>query len=71
EHYYTAIHHGGWGEGYGGGKNYGKLGAKLGASIQHPILWRFFGELDCEYAHMFSGGDRNQLLLCYRIGFKF
>ncbi|MBC7778387.1 MAG: hypothetical protein H7246_23345 [Phycisphaerae bacterium] len=71
EHYSSSLHSGGWVEGYGGSKDYGKLGAKLGASIQHPILWRFFGELDCEYAKMFSGGDRNQLLLSYRVGFKF
>ncbi|MEQ1666470.1 MAG: hypothetical protein ABL927_13965 [Bdellovibrionales bacterium] len=71
EHYFTSLHSGGWLEGYGGSQAYGKLGAKLGASIQHPILWRFFGELDCEYARMFSGADRNQLLLSYRIGFKF
>ena len=71
EYYGSSLHSGGWLEGYGAGKDYGKLGAKLGASIQHPILWRFFGELDCEYARMFSGADRNQLLLSYRIGFKF
>lgn len=71
EHYGSTLHSGGWKEGHGGSKDYGKLGAKLGASIQHPIIWRFFGELDCEYARMFSGGDRNQLLLSYRIGFRF
>lgn len=71
EHYASVPHSGGWLEGKGGSKAYGKFGAKLGASIQHPIIWRFFGELDCEYARMFSGGDRHQLLLSYRIGFRF
>ncbi|HLP92433.1 MAG TPA: hypothetical protein VK168_00245 [Saprospiraceae bacterium] len=71
EHYASLPHSGGWLEGIGGSKEYGKIGAKLGAAIQHPIIWRFFGELDCEYARMFSGGDRNQLLLSYRIGFRF
>lgn len=71
EHYYYFSGGGNWWEPYGGSKSYGKLGAKLGASLQHPIIWRFFGELDCEYARMFAGADRNQLLLSYRVGFKF
>ncbi|MBN8679192.1 MAG: hypothetical protein J0M29_13265 [Chitinophagales bacterium] len=71
EHYASVPHSNGWREGIGGSKEYGKIGAKLGAALQHPIIWRFFGELDCEYARMFSGGDRNQLLLSYRIGFRF
>jgi len=54
-----------------GHEAYSKLGAKIGASMRHPIVWRFFGELDCEYARMFSGADRNQLILSYRLGFRF
>jgi hypothetical protein len=71
EHYFYFGGGGGWKEAVQGSVDYGKLGAKLGASVQHPIIWRFFGELDCEYARMFSGADRNQLLLTYRVGFKF
>lgn len=67
--YYGSV--GFWEEPVSGYQAYGKFGAKLGASIQHPIIWRFFGELDCEYAKMFSGGDQTQMLLSYRIGFKF
>ena len=71
EHFYALVHSHGWGEAYGALYGYGKIGPMLGASIQHPIFWRFFGEMDCEYAHLFSGVDRNQLLLSYRIGFRF
>jgi hypothetical protein len=71
EHYFYFGGGGSWEEPVQGSVAYGKLGAKLGASISHPIIWRFFGELDCEYARMFTGADRNQLLLSYRIGFKF
>lgn len=71
EFYYSATHTGGWREAIVGNQYYGKWGARLGACIQHPIIWRFFGELGCEYARMFSGKDRNQLLLSYRIGIKF
>ena len=70
EHYSQTSASWGW-ESRGGVDEYGKIGVSIGASIQHPIIWRFFGELDCEYAKMFSGADRNQLLLSYRIGFKF
>lgn len=70
EHYSQTPASWGW-ESRGGIDEYGKIGVSLGVSIQHPIIWRFFGELDCEYAKMFSGADRNQLLLSYRIGFKF
>jgi hypothetical protein len=65
------IHSGGWGEAYGEIYEYSKIGPMVGASIAHPIIWRFFGELDCEYVHLFSGVDRNQMLLSYRIGFRF
>ncbi len=65
------IHAQGWGEGYGEIYEYSKIGPMVGASIAHPIIWRFFGELDCEYVHLFSGVDRNQMLLSYRIGFRF
>jgi hypothetical protein len=68
---HAGIHSGGWGEAYGEIYGYSKIGSMLGASIVHPIVWRFFGEIDCEYVHLFSGVDRNQLLLSYRIGFKF
>jgi hypothetical protein len=49
------------------------LGATLGFSLSHPILWRFFGEFDCSYGRMFSKYkvDPNQLLLVYRLGFRF
>jgi hypothetical protein len=59
EHYFYFGSGGSWKEPVQGSVGYGKLGAKLGASVQHPIIWRFFGELDCEYARMFSGADRN------------
>lgn len=67
----ASVHSQGWGEAYGEIYEYSKIGPTLGASIAHPIFWRFFGEIDCEYAHLFSGVDRNQLLLFYRIGFRF
>ena len=68
---YYRITSGGWSEGYGEIYDYSKIGPMFGASIAHPIIWRFFGELDCEYVHLFSGVDRNQMLLSYRIGFRF
>ena len=71
EHFYSLIHSNGWGEAFGALYGYGKIGAMFGASIVHPIVWRLFGEIDCEYAYLFSGVDRNQLLLSYRIGFRF
>lgn len=51
--------------------DYGRLGVKLGATISHPIYRRFFGSLDAEYAGMWNGADRNQLLLAYRLGIRF
>ncbi|MDO8970420.1 MAG: hypothetical protein Q7U74_07015 [Saprospiraceae bacterium] len=64
-------HSGGWYESFGTIDDYGKVGASMGISIAHPIFWRIFGELDSEFAKMFSGVDRNQLLLSYRIGIRF
>ena len=60
-----------WQEPVWGGEPYAKLGGIIGISARHPIVWRFFGELDCEYARMFSGADQNQLILSYRLGFRF
>jgi len=68
---YYRITSGGWSEAYGEIYDYSKIGPMVGGSIAHPIIWRFFGELDCEYVHLFSGVDRNQMLLSYRIGFRF
>jgi hypothetical protein len=68
---YYRITSGGWSEAYGEIYYYSKIEPMFGASIAHPIIWRFFGELDCEYVHLFSGVDRNQMLLSYRIGFRF
>ncbi len=68
------YHYGGGFTGLGsvlGDESYTKMGGIIGASVRHPIVWRFFGELDCEYARMFSGADKNQLILSYRLGFRF
>jgi hypothetical protein len=71
KHIRSRVHSKGWGESYGEIYGYRKIVGILGASIVHPIFWRFFGELDCEYAHFFSGVDRRQLLLSYRVGIRF
>ena len=60
-----------WLESYAGGEDHGLIGLKLGASAKHPIIWRFFGEFDAEYSRMLTGADKNQLLICYRLGIKF
>jgi hypothetical protein len=64
-------HSGFWYESFGIVDRYGRLGASLGLSMTHPIFWRIFGELDSEFAKMFTRVDRNQLLLSYRIGIRF
>ncbi|HND87455.1 MAG TPA: hypothetical protein PK971_03955 [Saprospiraceae bacterium] len=53
------------------GPGYTKLGGSLGISIGHPIVWRFFGELEGEYLRVNTDLDPAQLYLSYRIGFKF
>jgi len=70
-HFFYFSGGGGWWEPVGAIYIYPNLGAILGASLSHPIIWRFFGELDCEYTRMFANFDRNQLFLSYRIGFRF
>jgi hypothetical protein len=64
-------HSGLWYESFGIVDRYGRLGASMGLSLTHPIFWRIFGELDSEFAKMFTRADRNQLLLSYRIGIRF
>jgi len=64
-------HSKGWYESFASEDRYGRLGISTGLSISHPIFWRIFGEIDSEFAKMFTRVDRNQLLLSYRIGFRF
>jgi hypothetical protein len=71
EHHAGGWHSNGWYESFGAENRYGRLGASMGLSIAHPIFWRIFGELDSEFAKMFTRVDRNQLLLSYRIGIRF
>jgi hypothetical protein len=71
EHVGGGWHSSGWYESFGAENRYGRLGASMGISIAHPIFWRIFGELDSEFAKMFTRVDRNQLLLSYRIGIRF
>jgi len=54
-----------------GGPGYTKMGVSIGASIGHPIVWRFFGELNGEYFRVNTDLDPSQFYLSYRIGFKF
>ena len=70
KHLYS-YDHGPWLEVYQDGIKYNDLGVTFGLSIQHQIVWRFFGEVSGDYLQMFSGVDKQQLLLSYRIGFKF
>lgn len=70
-HLWGGWHANGWYESRGLVDRYGRLGASMGVSIAHPIFWRIFGEFDSEFAKMFTRADRNQLLLSYRIGFRF
>lgn len=53
------------------GPGYTKLGGLLALSIGHPIVWRFFGELEGEYLRVNTDIDPAQFYLSYRIGFKF
>ena len=53
------------------GVGYKKRSLSIGASIGHPIVWRFFGELNGEYFRVNTDLDPSQFYLSYRIGFKF
>lgn len=70
-HIAGGMHSGGWYESFGRIDHYAKLGLSTGISIAHSIYGPIFGEFDSEFAKMFSGADRNQLLLSYRIGIRF
>ncbi len=65
------INQGAWQEPFFEYDTYNDLGGLIGLTIQHPIVWRFFGELSADYLQMFSGIDRQQLIPSYRIGFRF
>jgi hypothetical protein len=70
KHLYT-YNHGSWVEGYYEFYEYKGLGISGGISIQHPIIWKFFGELSANYIHYRSDFDKKLLMPSYRIGFRF
>lgn len=53
------------------GPGYKNLSASISASIGHPIIWRFFGELEGQYLRVNTDVEPSQFYLSYRIGFKF
>ena len=71
--HFTYFNSGNWSEPREGFYAFKSVGPTLGLTVSHPIVWRLFGEFDCEYAKMFSKDnvDSNQLLLSYRIGVRF
>jgi len=71
--HFTYFNGGNWSEPREGFYAFKSVGPTLGLTVSHPIVWRLFGEFDCEYARMFSKDnvDPNQLLLSYRIGMRF
>ncbi len=70
-HFFYINGGGVWWEPIGAIYEYPNFGVNLGAALTHPIIWRFFGEIDCTYSRMFAEFDKNQLFLSYRIGLKF
>jgi hypothetical protein len=71
--HFTYFNSGNWNEPREGFYAFKSVGTTLGLTVSHPIVWRFFGEFDCEYARIFSKEkvDQNQLLLSYRVGIRF
>lgn len=86
-HYFYFLGSGPYFESVGEYIRYKDVGITFGLSLSHPILWKLYGEIDCEYARMFPQEfdshssptipsvkvrvDPNQLLLSYRIGIRF
>jgi hypothetical protein len=73
DYLYGGYHSSGFFEVFGLIDEYNDLGIVLGANLKHPIVWRFFGELEAQYHKMFDrgDGDSNQLYLSYGLGFRF
>lgn len=68
DYYYQHIL---WKEAHSTTNDFIRMGLTGALNISHPIYWRFFGEIDCEYNLFNTDFDAQQLFLSYRIGFRF